>query len=114
MAAMSATLTRFSAVGNAATYTAAGHVVQSPRLVLMKRKIPGTAQNAVASSEATVLFGTIDSAGQLLSSRIAISASARIPVNGTEADVDSAIALFRDFVAADEFVNLVKAQLFVS
>lgn len=115
MAAMTATVTKFAQQGNSVTYTASGHTIAKPKLLLQKRKLPSGNANSVAELQTTVLFGTVDSVSSTaMAARIQLTAQCRRPVNATQADVDAAVALFRDFVASDAFTASINAQTFVS
>jgi len=114
MADMTTPLTKFSQNGNSVTYTVTGHTVQKPRLVLQKRKIPSSDSNAVAQLDTSIVYGAVDSAGAVLPSRIMLTVSARRPVSAVSTDVDNAVAVFRDFVASDDFVNAINSQLFAA
>lgn len=115
MAEMTTTLTKFSQSGNAVTYTAPGHTVEKPKLLLQKRKLASGSANSVAESVATVLYGTADTVSSaLLAARIQLSTNCRVPVGALTADIDAAIALHRDFINSDAFVRLVKTQVFVN
>lgn len=109
MAAMTTALTEFSDKENQRTYTYTGHTVQDPRLVLQRRKVPVGSQ-VVAEDVVTVLSGTEDADGAILPQRVTFSATIRRPINGAAADVTSALAIFRDIVAGDEFTSVVTGQ----
>lgn len=112
MATMSTVLTEFSDRENVRTYIFTGHTVQTPRLVIQKRKIP---INGSASAESTlsVVYGTKDASGLPLDSKVAFGANVRYPANGVAADVAAALAVFRDLVNSDEFASLVNSQKYL-
>lgn len=112
MAAMATALTEFSDNGNSRTYTQVTHTAAEPKLVLQRRKVPSGNQT-VLEDTITVLESTEDSAGLLLASRVTFTATIRRPVDGIAADVTSALAVFRDIVAGDEFANTVTTQEFL-
>lgn len=105
-------LKSFAENGNVKTYTAPQHSVAEPRLVIQKRSIAASIAS-VAGTTLKVVFGTSDAAGAPIQQRISLETVARVPVSGSESDVDAAIAVFRDIVASDEFVIAVKQQLWV-
>lgn len=109
MAAMTTVLTEFSQSGNSRTSTISGHTAVSPRLVIEKRRVPEGNQTMVEYS-CKVIYATDDADGEVLSQKIAFEASVRYPVLGTAADVDAALAVFRDIIAGDEFGNSVDTQ----
>lgn len=112
MASFTTTITEFSDKENARTYMVSGHTVQAPKWVIQKRVTPSTPE-AVAKSQLIVAYGTEDADGNLLPSRVIFEASVRYPANGESADVTAALAIFRDFVASDEFTTLVNTQAYV-
>jgi hypothetical protein len=109
MAAMTTALTEFSDSSNRREYTAPGHTVFAPRRVIASRTV---ANNAEASSRTKlqIVYGTTDSDGTPLSAPVGIDLLTRFPVAGKDSDVDSVIALARDFVASDEFESWIKTQ----
>lgn len=113
MAAMTTALTEFSTIGNSRTYALTGHTVLEPKLVVQKRSVPQGAQT-MADATFNVVFATEDADGAVLSQKINLGATGRIPVNGIEADVDAALVIFRDIVASDEFTTWIKSQLYFS
>lgn len=113
MATMTTALVKFSQNGNSVTFTAPNHTVAAPKLLLQKRKLPASSNpNSVAETTSTIIYGTGDPVA--LSSRIQVQVTTRLPVGAETADADAAIALVRDFIASDEFVNAMKSQLFIS
>lgn len=112
MADMTTTLVKFSQNGNSVTYHAPGHSVQTPKLLLQKRKLPANAANAVAETTTSVVYGAVDAANVPLFARTLITITARRPVAADQVLVDEAIALARDYVASDDFTAAVNAQLF--
>lgn len=112
MASFTTTITEFSDKENNRTYMVSGHTVQAPRLVIQKRKVPST-QSATAESHLMVVYGTKDAEGLPLASKVVFDASVRYPANGQGGDVTAALAVFRDFVASDEFTTMVTSQAYV-
>lgn len=112
MASFTTTITEFSDKENNRTYMVSGHTVAKPKLVIQKRKVPAT---TTASSESSlqVVYGTEDSAGDPLTSKVVFLTSVRSPANGLAADVTAALAVYRDFVASDEFTAMVTSQAYV-
>lgn len=106
MAAMTTALTTFSILGDSRTYTTSAHTVTQPRVVLQKRKVP-TGNKVVAEDLVSVVYGTKDAANNVLVPKIVFSASVSFPIQGATADRDSALALFREIVASDNFTTLV-------
>lgn len=112
MGSFTTTITEFSDSENRRTYEVSGHTVQKPKLVIQKRKVPSsTAANA--ESNLQVVYGTVDAAGDVLPSKIVIAADVRYPANGASADINAALAAFRDFVQSDEFTNMVTSQSYL-
>lgn len=94
---------------NRVVYTIAGHTFDAPQLLIQKRKEP-TATSNVASDTLMVVFGDEDSAGDPLPTKIVFEATVRRSIEGSSTRRDAALADFRDFVASDEFTNMVTAQ----
>lgn len=113
MAEMTTTLVKFSSQGNSTTFTAPGHTVQKPRLILQKRKIPGTNPNAVAETSNRVIYGAEDGAAVVMGPRITFECVSRVPVSASASDISAAKAVFRDFVASAAFDRAVDGQLFI-
>lgn len=113
MAGMVTALVEFSDRENARTYTLATHTVQNPRVVVQKRSVAKTSEG-VSESSILVSYGTVDSSGNPLASKVNMSAVIRYPVNGNAADVTAALAVFRDIVASDEFTSMVNSQNYVA
>lgn len=115
MAAMTTSLTEFSDKENSRTYVidGASHTVQKPRMVLQQRRVPSVNQTIV-EDEVSVMYGTEDSNGDLLDSRVLLSVKVRRPKNGVAADVTSALSTFRDIVAGDEFTDVVNGSLYLA
>jgi hypothetical protein len=112
MASFATVVSEFSDKENARTYAITGHTVAAPKLLIQKRKVPATA-SAVSESTLNVVYGTTDAEGNVLQSKVNIGASVRYPANGQSADVTAALAVFRDFVASDEFTAMVTSQGYV-
>lgn len=112
MAAMSTTLTEFASLGDSRTYTVSGHSVTSPKLVIQKRKVP-TGNQVVQENTISVIYGTVDSGGEILPQKVLFSGVIRYPVSSTSTAITAALAVFRDIVASDEFGATVTTQNFV-
>jgi len=113
MAAMTTALTEFSDKENSRTYTVSGHTISKPRLVIQKRKVPSGAQT-VSEVSIDVIYGTVDADGAALSNKYSFSVISKGPINGTTADRDAALVVFRDVIAGDEFGTAVSGQLYLS
>ena len=112
MASFATTITEFSDKENNRTYMVSGHTVQAPKLVIQKRKVPSTSIG-VSESRLMVVYGTEDAEANPLASKVVLEAGVRYPANGQTSDVTAALAVFRDFVASDEFTTLVNSQAYV-
>jgi len=112
VASFTTTITEFSDKENHRTFMVSGHTVQAPRLVVQKRKVPATSEG-VAESHLMVVYGTEDAEGLPLAAKVVFDASVRYPANGQSSDVTAALAVFRDFVASDEFTAMVTSQAYV-
>lgn len=112
MAIITTNLIEFADNGNSRTLTAPGHTALKPRIVIQKRKV---ATNATSSLEDTldVVYGTTDSEGAMLANKVCFSASVKRPIQGQTTDVKSALGLFRELVASEEFEAMVVAQSWV-
>lgn len=115
MAAMVTALTEFSDKENERSYVVDGasHTVTKPRMVLQRRKVPSGNQ-VIVEDEISILYGTEDANGDILDQRVMFSAKIRRPKDGISADVTSALAVFRDIVAGDEFGATVTGSLYLS
>lgn len=112
MAAMTTALTEFSTIGDSRTYTLSGHTVQSPRVVVQKRKVP-VGNQVMSESTVSVVYATTDSNSDPLTNKINFTATVRYPISGKSTDVDAVLAIFRDIIAGDEFANTVDTQEFL-
>lgn len=112
MASFTTTITEFSDRENHRTYEVSGNTVQKPKLVINKRKVPATI-TANAETHLLVVYGTEDAEGNPLAAKVVFDASVRQPADALPADVTAALAVFRDFVASDEFTALVNSQSYV-
>lgn len=112
MGSFTTVISEFSDENNRRTYAITGHTVQAPKLLIQKRKVP-SAPSAVSEDELMVVYGTEDADGLPLASKVAFSAQVRRPANGDAADVTAALAVFRDFVASDQFTAMVNGQTYV-
>lgn len=112
MAAMSTTLTEFADNGNSRTYTQAAHTVLAPKLVLQKRRVP-TGNQTIAEDVITVLHATTDANGAVIPQRVTFTSTFRRPIDGDADDVTAALAVYRDIIAGDEFLNTVLTQEFL-
>jgi hypothetical protein len=112
MASFATVISEFSDAENRRTYIVSGHTTVAPKLVIQKRKTAstGTGQN---EDQLMVVYGTKDAANVPLESKVVFDANVRRPVNGDAAVVTAALAVFRDFVASDEFTNMVTGQGYV-
>lgn len=109
MAGMTTVLTGFSNNGNSRTYTAPGHTVFEPKIVIQKRKVPqNMQQNAEVS--VSVVHGTTDAEGNPLAAKVVGEFSVRYPKNGQVSDLLDVLATIRDIGASDEFTNAVDTQ----
>jgi hypothetical protein len=113
MAAMTTVLNEFSSNGNSRTSTVTGHTAVKPKLVIEKRRVPEGNQTMIEYSF-KVVIATEDSEGMVISNKVTFEAIARYPVLGSSADVDVALAFFRDIIAGDEFANSVDTQEWLS
>ena len=112
MASFATTITEFSDKENNRTYMVSGHTVQAPKLVIQKRKVPSTS-TGISESRLLVVYGTEDAEANPLASKVVFEAGVRYPANGQTDDVTAALAVFRDFVASDEFTAMVNSQAYV-
>lgn len=112
MASFSTTISEFSDSENRRTYAVSGHTTIKPKLVLQKRKT-ATSQNGQNEDTLMVVYGTVDADSFPLQSKVVFEANIRRPVNGDAADVTAALAVFRDFVASDQFAAMVTGQVYI-
>jgi hypothetical protein len=109
MAAMSTALVEFSDSGDSRTYTLTGHTASFPKLLVQKRKVP-VGNQIVAEVSVEVISATKDAADLILPQRVGFKATVRYPISGTDSDITSMLAIFRDVVAGDEFAATVTSQ----
>jgi len=109
MAAQTTALTEFSDNGNSRVYTLASHSVGKSELVIQKRKVPSGNQ-VVSQDEIFVQLATVDSAGVSIPQKVGFAVTVTRPLGHAAADVTSALAVFRDIIAGDEFGNTVLTQ----
>lgn len=112
MAAMTTVLTEFSTSGNSRTSTYSGHTAVKPKIVIEKRRVPEGNQTMVEQS-IKVVEATEDADGMVLSQKVSFEAVSRYPINGDGTEVTSALAIFRDLIAGDEYANSVNTQNFL-
>lgn len=114
MAALITSVTEFSTLGDSKTYAIAGHTAQLPRVITQKRRVPSK-EGAVASMETTIVYGTKDALGEILSSKVAFSISTRWPNNigPSQTEITDALATLKDVVASDEFTATLLSQGFI-
>jgi hypothetical protein len=112
MAALATTLTEFSSLGDSRTWTVSGHSVAKPKLVIQKRKVP-TGNQTVAEVKCSVIYGTEDSDGAMLPSKVVYDVIARYPVSSGDTAIADALVVFRDVVQSTEFGTAVTSQNFL-
>jgi hypothetical protein len=112
MASFATTIEEFSDSENRRTYMVSGSTVAAPKLVIQKRR-PVTSTTGVAQSTLSIVYGTTDADSVPLEAKVGFEANVRYPANGQSSDVSAALAVFRDFVASDEFTALVNSQSYV-
>jgi hypothetical protein len=109
MAAMTTAITEFSDRENVRTWTYTGHAIQTPRLIIQKRRVPTSATGKYENTF-SVVAGTVDGSSVPLSTRLAFDLNVRGPADGASADVSATLAVFRDLVNSDEFAAAVATQ----
>lgn len=112
MASFTTTITEQNDSDNRRLYHIDGHSVKFPRLVIQTRKEAANLE-ASGNSKLQVVFGTSEDGSTPISSKIVMAAEARYPANAQTTDVISALSVLRDFVASDEFTDLVISQKYV-
>lgn len=113
MAAMSTTLVLQGSSLDQANYSYTGHTGLRPKLVL-QRRVPLTGNRTVMEDSITVLEATEDDDGALLPQKVTFQVIVKRPALGQAAEVTSALAVFRDIVASDEFGAVVTDQALLS
>lgn len=109
MAAMTTVLTVFNTDNNVVTYTTTGHTPQEPRLVIQKRKVASSV-DGVSETSVKGVYGTTDSAGDVLPQKHSIEVIVRGPVKGDAADATALLTMMRDVIASDEMTNTASTQ----
>jgi hypothetical protein len=111
MAAMTTATTRIAVTGS--TFTSAvdsAHSATKPALIIQTSKVPD-ASNANVTTTAKVVYGTVDAEGLVVPSKVLFQVDTRHPKQGAAADWTAAKALFREYVASDEFDKHVDSQI---
>lgn len=109
MAARTTVLTPFSDQGNSNTTTLSGHTIAKPRVCVQTRRV-ANGSSGIAEDSFRVTFGTEDSLGNLLATKVSMTVTLRRPANGIAADVDLVVAAVRDILAGDEYDEVVSSQ----
>lgn len=112
MAAMSTTLKEFADNGNSRTYTAPGHTVLKPALVIQKRR-PAPTNTGAAEDSVKVVFGTLDASGVPHPVKDSIEIIVRRSPSGVAGDLTAAMALAREIFASTNFDGTVSGQLWL-
>lgn len=112
MASFATTIEEFSDKENYRTYAISGHSVADPKLLIQKRKV-ATTPTGRSENTLMVVYGTEDDDGTPLASKVVFEVNHRQPANGASSVTTAALAVFRDFVASDEFTAMVTGQLYV-
>lgn len=112
MAAFTTTLDDYQTLGDLKSYTISGHTALDPYLLIQKRKAPSS-PNANLESTLAVVKQTRDSDLAVVPARVMFEAKVKYPKLGNATDVTAALAVFRDFVASDEFGAMVTNQSWV-
>lgn len=109
MADMISTLTFNSDFGDTLNLTGPLHTLQLPKKITQVRKV--TTPNArVASGSTTINYGTEDADGPI-PERIKLGFTYSVPLYAADnTELDLAVAMFREFVASDQFTQQVEYQ----
>lgn len=115
MADMTTTLTEYAMSGDSKSFTVAGHTAQLPRLVIQKRRLPASPKGN-AQMTTSFIRGAVGADSIPLAGKVAVDVISRFPLEmiNMSSEVDAVIALVRDYVASDDFVNGFKSQLFAA
>lgn len=103
MAAMATATTRIAVTGS--TFTSAVnsvHTASKPALLIQSSKVPD-ASNANVETTTKVVYGTVDADGFVVPSKVVFQVMTKDPKQGADADWTAALALFREYVASDDF-----------
>lgn len=109
MAAMTTVLTEFANLGNSRTSTYGTHSAVQPKLIIEKRRVPENGQ-IMAEYTAKVVEATTDADSAVMSQKVSFEAVCRYPITGNSAEITSALVIFRDLIAGDEYANSVTTQ----
>jgi len=111
MASFTTGIEEQSSNGGSTTYAiTATHTAQAPRLVLGKLRF-ATGNKSVYETEVQVVHGLVDGDGAAVTERLSAKALLHVPLVATSTEIDNILVDFRDFVASDEFTDMVKKQL---
>lgn len=110
MPAMATSFKHLGTQGSTFTFGVDGvHTPNKPALLIQSSRIPD-AFNANMEFTAKVVYGTVDAEGNVIASKTLCQVTTRYSKQGQESDLDAAIALIREYVAADEFTAHCKGQ----
>lgn len=109
MATITTAYTEYSDNGDTRIYTLPGHTANKPKIVVQKRKVP-TGSQVMAEFSAQFVHWDGDAASAVLPERINFSAVVRYPITAAGSTQRTAnLALFREFVASDEFAASIES-----
>lgn len=112
MAAFTTVITEHNDSENRRVYAITGHTASMPKLLIQKRKEP-TATNKVASDTLMVVYGDEDASAVPIENKCVLEAVIRRSIEGSSTISAAALAVFRDFVASDQFAAIVSGQTYV-
>jgi hypothetical protein len=113
MANMTTVLTTMADNGQTRKYRLSTHTVLQPRTVVQSYT-PAVNSTASAKDTVDVIYGALDAAGNPIANKVVFGFTLRRPINADATTITNAKALFREFVASDQFDNVVSGQFFIA
>lgn len=113
MAAMTTVLTPHGQSNGWTVYRTPTHTAEVP-FICQQKKVTKEVQGELLKDYFRVALATDDSDGNRLAGKVAMEVVVLRPVGGQSADVTTVRDLFREFIASDEFADMVTKQALVA
>lgn len=95
---------------NQRVYSGPNHTSLQQELFFQRSK-GSVGPATVLEDSVSIVKQTTDAEGATLAAKDVMTITYRRPIGGAQADTDRVVHLARDFVASDEFANMVNKQL---
>jgi hypothetical protein len=113
MAAMTTVLKEFNDLNNKRVFTTPTHTTSKPAFMTQSRKAL-TPASTVSEDEMAVSLACEDADGAVLPTNALFSVRVRKHLSAISGDIAAAKALFREFVASDEFDVMVDQSNYIN